>query len=91
MRTEAKINWQWLKTRQGMVFLKQLNKRMKSKNIPFADDIGCPFPFADCENKCNPAFYMEWEWNCPCFTFKAPFELAVILSDYYDMVKDEKI
>ncbi|MDY6957846.1 MAG: hypothetical protein SVK08_01680 [Halobacteriota archaeon] len=88
---EAEINWEWLETKQGKVFLRQLNKKIKKRNPCKCADISCPFGKSNprCHIKCFKAFPNEK--GCPCFTFESAYELAIILSDYYDMIQDEKI
>jgi len=93
-RREAEINWDWLETKAGLKFLKRLNHRIKE--IPdgykiLCSSIDCPFNFR-CENNCDKAFSLfPYSGACPCFNYKSPVDLAIILSDYYDMIKNEKI
>jgi len=93
-KVEAKINWRWLETKEGMDFLERLNGEIKeislfTKTIT-CSDIDCPFN-CKCETNCTKAFITELENPCPCYEYESPIDLAIILSDYYDMVKDEKI
>ena len=92
MPKEAEINWDWLETKDGLMFLKKLNKRVKyldkyAYRITCLD-IGCPFDFK-CSKNCEKAFIDSKGCPYPCYTFKASFSLAIILSDYYDMINEK--
>ena len=88
MNTIARINWEWLETKEGMIFLKKLNKRIayseKHGNYR-CSMIGCPFHY-ECTENCDKAFRTKLKSNCPCYNYKSPIDLAIILSDYYDMI-----
>jgi hypothetical protein len=90
---EAEINWDWFETTKGKRWLKQLNLRIKNRehecSLIVCNDIGCPFTY-DCGEGCYKAF-VNLTVQCPCAKLKSPFDLAIILSDYYDMIKNEKI
>ena len=92
MRKEAEINWEWLETERGKIWLKKLNSAVKEleENKLLEERIfnDCPFSH-ECEKACEKAFLNGGKNCCPCYTFKASFELAIILSDYWDMINEE--
>lgn len=90
MPKEAEINWDWLETKNGLMFLKKLNKRVKYLDKVSCAitcvQICCPFNYK-CDTNCGRAFIGKG--LCPCSWYKAPVELAIILSDYYDMINEK--